>query len=346
MAHRRMTTICRRLLLLWLAAALGAAGAPLRSAAEAEDPSILDGVVIAPDYATLYAPLAGVADALDLTTTQVGSRHALEGVPLPEQDQYTLPDDTALVRLRFLAERPELEVTVDWDPEKQLASVRRGERELQIRRGRRTVADGITFARNPESLYLPLPELRRALDLPAEVGTNDPDGVPERVLPDGTALAPVEALREPVSLGWFQRRTAARLTQGEQELWVRRGLKRVALNLREQRLRAWEGERLVLETRISSGRKGMETPQGTFRAGPIKSRMIISRKYGDAEMPWSVQVHRNVFIHGFTSVPPRAASHGCIRMPLTGGNPARWFYEWVTVGTPIRIAEEWPVAGE
>jgi hypothetical protein len=25
-------------------------------------------------------------------------------------------------------------------------------------------------------------------------------------------------------------------------------------------------------------------------------------------------------------------------MPLNGINPARWFYEWVEVGTPIRIA--------
>jgi lipoprotein-anchoring transpeptidase ErfK/SrfK len=137
--------------------------------------------------------------------------------------------------------------------------------------------------------------------------------------------------------------TAAQVTRGERQLWVRRGRKRVALSLRAQQLRAWEGDRLVLQTHISSGRKGMDTPKGTYRAGPLKSRMVISRKYGDAEMPWSVQVHRNIFIHGFPSVPPRAASHGCIRMPLTGGNPARWFYEWVTIGTPIEIGDEWPL---
>lgn len=64
-------------------------------------------------------------------------------------------------------------------------------------------------------------------------------------------------------------------------------------------------------------------------------------------MPWSVQVHRNIFIHGFPSVPPRAASHGCIRRPLTGRNPARWFYEGVTPGTPLQIGDAWPgEAGE
>ena len=112
-------------------------------------------------------------------------------------------------------------------------------------------------------------------------------------------------------------------------------------------MRAWEGDRLVLDTRISSGRKGKETPKGTFRAGPFKTPLNISRKYGNARMPWTVQVYRDVCIHGFESVPPHAASHGCIRVPLTGRNPARWFYDWVTVGTPVIIADEWPSsAGE
>ena len=56
-------------------------------------------------------------------------------------------------------------------------------------------------------------------------------------------------------------------------------------------------------------------------------------------MPWSVQVSGNVFVHGFTSVPDYPASHGCIRVPLTGRNPAKFFYEWINVGTPIAIVK-------
>jgi lipoprotein-anchoring transpeptidase ErfK/SrfK len=58
-------------------------------------------------------------------------------------------------------------------------------------------------------------------------------------------------------------------------------------------------------------------------------------------MPWSVQVNGNYFIHGFTSVPDRPASHGCIRLPLTGDNPAKRFFDWVAPGTPIEITGDW-----
>ena len=110
------------------------------------------------------------------------------------------------------------------------------------------------------------------------------------------------------------------------------------VDLAEQRLRAWQGERLVMETHVSSGRNG-RTPSGNFRAGPYKSRMHYSKLYDNAPMPWSVQVNGNVFIHGFSSVPDYPASHGCIRVPLNEGNPARFFYEWIDVGTPVRIRD-------
>jgi hypothetical protein len=57
-----------------------------------------------------------------------------------------------------------------------------------------------------------------------------------------------------------------------------------------------------------------------------------------------VQVNGHVFIHGFTSVPGYPASHGCVRVPLTGGNPARFFYEWVDAGTPVEILPVKPKA--
>ena len=53
-----------------------------------------------------------------------------------------------------------------------------------------------------------------------------------------------------------------------------------------------------------------------------------------------VQINGNVFIHGFSSVPNYPASHGCIRMPLTNGNPAKFFYEWVQSGTPVSVTKD------
>lgn len=57
-------------------------------------------------------------------------------------------------------------------------------------------------------------------------------------------------------------------------------------------------------------------------------------------MPWSVQLHRHIFIHGFSNVPDYPASYGCIRMPLTSGNPARFFCEWVLSGTPVSMTKD------
>jgi len=88
----------------------------------------------------------------------------------------------------------------------------------------------------------------------------------------------------------------------------------VVIDKTQQVLRAYEGRRLVLETRVSTGRWNGATPNGEYTAGD-KFRMHYSRRYHNAPMPWSVQVNGHMFIHGFTSVPRYPASHGCIRLP-------------------------------
>jgi len=112
-----------------------------------------------------------------------------------------------------------------------------------------------------------------------------------------------------------------------------RGPKRVVVDKSQQVLRAYEGDRVVLQTRISSGRRGRETPSGRFHA-QSKSLMHYSRLYDNAPMPYSVQIAGNYFIHGFDYVPNYPASHGCIRVPIS---QAREFYNWVDYGTPVYV---------
>ena len=114
--------------------------------------------------------------------------------------------------------------------------------------------------------------------------------------------------------------------------------KRVVINKTDQTLRAYENGHLVFKSRVSTGKEGKQTPSGNFRA-ESKSRMHRSRLYNNAPMPYSVQFSGNYFIHGFSSVPNRPASHGCIRLPL---NEAPTFYNWVTPGTPITVTGKWP----
>ena len=118
------------------------------------------------------------------------------------------------------------------------------------------------------------------------------------------------------------------------------GEKRVLIDKTVQTLTAFEGEHQVIQSRVSTGKAGHGTPSGNFKAGP-KSLMHYSRLYDNAPMPYSVQVRGNYFIHGYTSVPNYPASHGCIRMPLGGDNPAKRFYDWVEPGTPISLVGDW-----
>jgi len=116
--------------------------------------------------------------------------------------------------------------------------------------------------------------------------------------------------------------------------------KRVEIDKAHQMLRAYEGDRLVIQTRVSTGKWDKSTPNGQFQAAD-KERMHYSKLFKNAPMPYSVQVVGDVFIHGFTSVPHHPASHGCIRVPLDGDNPAKRFYEWVERDTPIEISGHW-----
>lgn len=206
--------------------------------------------------------------------------------------------------------------------------------------------EAITFALTPGELYLPAAEIAGLLhwkfrrdEKSGRVFFNDRPIPPSAVrkLLDGADLVSIGDLGS-AGAALFRESDGRRLriSSNGNECTVFPGEKRVEVNLANQKLRAWQGQRLVLESRISSGRGG-STPAGEFRAGPYKARMHYSSRYANAPMPWSVQINGHIFIHGFRHVPDYPASHGCIRLPLTEGNPAKFFYEWIDQGTPVRV---------
>lgn len=210
-----------------------------------------------------------------------------------------------------------------------------------------SVIDGITFASEPGVLYVPIKEIgyRLGWGMRSEKKAffvDERQVTIPRTLPDGTKLIRYENLAHlglvlPDDTAGEERTILA----GGIEIVVRQSEKRVVINKKEQLLRAFQGDRVVLETRVSTGRRGYTTPSGTWAAGPEKSRLRYSRKYDNAPMPWAVQVTGGYFMHGYTSVPKRPASHGCIRLPLWGVNPAKWLWHWIDLGTPVTIADDW-----
>jgi hypothetical protein len=321
------------------AAALLLAGSPVRaSAGEA-----LPGYRFFPSRASLYAPARRLATELGAAAEVRGGSLYVGEEKISQKKQETLPDGTVLVELRAFPG-----VTVAWDQEKRSAEVRLGDHTAQVE-DRTSVTDGVTFASDRDGrLYAPLTEISVALDLPLVskdgAGTLGGKTVSDeglRTIFTGTTVLSIKRLEEWSATVTPQ--TGGILAElGERKLLVRKAQQRVAVSIRRQRLRAWEGRRLIMETKVSTGKPGHDTPQGLFTAGPLKAKMVISHKYNDAEMPWAVQVRGDVMIHGSPSVPPHAASHGCIRMPLTGANPALWFYRWIHLGAPIQIASGWP----
>jgi len=119
-------------------------------------------------------------------------------------------------------------------------------------------------------------------------------------------------------------------------LKVRRGEKRVLVDLGRQEMQAFEGSREVIRCQVSTGRPGKETPIGRFRLG-IKDPDHVSSIY-KTPMPWSVHVTGAIYIHGSEWFSNSPASHGCIRLEMHGATDwAQWFYSWAESGVPIVI---------
>jgi hypothetical protein len=123
------------------------------------------------------------------------------------------------------------------------------------------------------------------------------------------------------------------------ELWDRR----IEVDLSQQQLYAYEGDLLVYQAPVATGKNGFTTPTGTF-AIYHKTREQTMRGSADGEtwnvprVPWVQYIVGGVAIHGTywhdrfgTGV---RMSHGCINV---GMDDAEWLYQWASIGTPVTV---------
>jgi lipoprotein-anchoring transpeptidase ErfK/SrfK len=108
---------------------------------------------------------------------------------------------------------------------------------------------------------------------------------------------------------------------------------RIVVSLVDQSLYAYNDQRLVAYSNISSGKPGHETPTGTFTVSQ-KDADHHSSIYENASMPFYMRLtDGGVGLHaGF--IPGYPASHGCVRLPY---GMARELYQHVEPGTPVEI---------
>jgi lipoprotein-anchoring transpeptidase ErfK/SrfK len=119
--------------------------------------------------------------------------------------------------------------------------------------------------------------------------------------------------------------------------------KYIDINLAKQNLSMFENGKNLGTYRVSSGKRGMATPTGTFKV-MSKSPRAYSKKY-NLYMPYWMQFTGAG--HGIHELPEwksgykeganhlgTPVSHGCVRL---GVGPAKTVYNWSDTGTPIVI---------
>lgn len=117
------------------------------------------------------------------------------------------------------------------------------------------------------------------------------------------------------------------------------GAKWVHFDLAEQTMVAYEGDRPVMATLISSGRDPFRTPTGDWKTDRLYLTKTMRGKdpvdgiYDVEEVPWVLFYFRGYAAHGayWHNDFGRVRSHGCTNLaPLD----ARWLYEWSSHQAP------------
>ena len=113
--------------------------------------------------------------------------------------------------------------------------------------------------------------------------------------------------------------------------------KEIVVDLSEQMAYAIEDGYVVFEGRISSGKKGRETPNGEFQIIQKKRKHksnLWPKPNGGAKMPYMMRLTNSGIAMHLGNVPNRPASHGCIRLK---NGFAQKVYKWARVGTYVYV---------
>ena len=110
------------------------------------------------------------------------------------------------------------------------------------------------------------------------------------------------------------------------------GGRRVEILLDRQLALAIENGAVVRALHVSTGAAATATPPGSFAV------------YSKQERSWSVPFHvwlpwasyfvGGIAFHEYPDVPVAPASHGCVRVPRYD---AKWLFDFLSVGTPVRV---------
>lgn len=121
--------------------------------------------------------------------------------------------------------------------------------------------------------------------------------------------------------------------------------KKIVIHLSSQTMDMVEHGVVLSTFKISSGKRGMQTPTGTFKV-LNKNKRAYSKTYGLYMPYWMAFTTRGHGIHELPEWPNgykegenhlgTPVSHGCVRL---GVGSAQTMFEWAEVGTPIEVVQ-------
>ncbi|MCB0060868.1 MAG: L,D-transpeptidase [Caldilineaceae bacterium] len=120
---------------------------------------------------------------------------------------------------------------------------------------------------------------------------------------------------------------------------VAEGERWIEVDISDQLLTAWQGDTVVLRTRVSTGRAEYPTVTGTW---PIRTKLTSTRMIGPGydtpDVPWTMYFFRGYAVHGayWHNNFGTPVSHGCINMRP---DEAKLLFDWASVGTNVTVHE-------
>lgn len=200
-----------------------------------------------------------------------------------------------------------------------------------IRRAALTAAGAFTMAATPLhaaeiDAFAPLPVAEPILAAPAEQEVAPVVAAPAAEV---DPMAAREASLRPGDYLWEPERAS----EGQVEIVV---------SIPLQRAYVYRGATLIGVSTVSTGRRGHETPAGTFNILQ-KRREHYSNLYNNAPMPFMQRLTWDGIALHAGQIPGHPASHGCVRLPLAF---ARLLFSATEMGAAVHIIEQSPSGGE
>ncbi len=118
--------------------------------------------------------------------------------------------------------------------------------------------------------------------------------------------------------------------------------KLITIDTGSQTLYAWEGGKILNQTRVSTGMYYTPTVKGDFRikwkipVQDMKGRYPPYEPYFIKNVPNVMYFYQDYAIHGayWHNFFGSKASHGCVNVPVEF---SKWLYDWVPQGTRVVV---------